>query len=188
MKPKIRIIDAGYGNAFSVRQALTRAGARIVDENEDGVVMPGVGAFDAGAKNLGDARGAISSGKPFLGICLGMQLLFESSAEGKGRGLAIMEGRVRKLKARTLPHMGWNTVDFQGGVLGNGMEEPWFYFVHSYACPENPWVRGWTQYGQRFASAVEKKNAFGVQFHPEKSGKSGGRLLENFVEVVRQWK
>lgn len=188
MKPRVRIIDAGYGNAFSVRQALIRAGADVVDENEDGVILPGVGAFDTAASNLERAQEAIASGRPFLGICLGMQVLFEGSEEGRKKGLGVLQGRVSKLKAPTLPHMGWNTVDFNKSRLADGIEKPWFYFVHSYACPENRTVTGWTEYGQRFASVVEKDNVFGVQFHPEKSGESGARLLENFVEVVAQWK
>ncbi len=187
MKPKIRIIDAGYGNVFSVRQALVRAGARIVNQNEDGVVLPGVGAFDTAARKLDEAKAAIESKKPFLGICLGMQALFESSQEGKTKGMGVLRGRVRRLKNKTLPHMGWNTVAFENSRLGDGIRQPWFYFVHSYACPESRRVTGWTEYGQRFASAVEKGNMFGVQFHPEKSGKSGALLMENFVEVVRQW-
>ncbi len=187
MKPRIRIIDAGYGNSFSVRQALLRAGAEVVKEGEDGTVLPGVGAFDTAAGNLKEARKAIESGKPVLGICLGMQLLFDCSDEGRKKGLGALQGRVCKLKSETLPHMGWNTVDFDNSRLADGIENPWFYFVHSYACPDRS-VTGWTEYGQRFASVVEKDNVFGVQFHPEKSGESGARLLENFVEVVRQWK
>lgn len=187
MKPKIRILQAGYGNTFSVRKALERAGAKVVDRSEDGVVLPGVGAFDTGASNLEAATSAIQSGKPFLGICLGMQLLFESSEEGYEKGLGVLKGRVKRLQSRTLPHMGWNTVESAGSRLLDGVRNPWFYFVHSYACAENECATGWTTYGQRFASVVEKGNVFGVQFHPEKSGRCGAQVLENFVEVVRQW-
>lgn len=188
MKPKIRIIDAGYGNTFSVRQALRQAGARVVKKEEDAVVLPGVGSFDQGAQSRKEAIEAIGSGQPFLGICLGMQLLFESSEEGKRKGFGVLPGRVRKLKARKLPHMGWNTVEFGPSTLAEGIRAPWFYFVHSYACPDTPYATGWSGYGGRFCAAVEKGNAFGVQFHPEKSGQAGLKLLENFVEVVRQWR
>ena len=190
MKPKIRILDAGYGNRFSVAKALEKVGSVIVEAQADvdATVLPGVGAFDTGAKNLEPARLAIQSGKPFLGICLGVQLLFESSEEGKGGGLGVLPGRVQKLNALRLPHMGWNTVRFDDSVLGAGLKEPWLYFVHSYACPPVANVRGWTSYGTWFPSVIEKGNLFGVQFHPEKSGKAGLKLLENFVEVVRQWK
>ncbi|MBI2445523.1 imidazole glycerol phosphate synthase subunit HisH [Candidatus Micrarchaeota archaeon] len=188
MKPRIRVLDAGYGNVFSVRQALLKAGARIVEEGEDGVVLPGVGAFDTAAGKLAQAKEALEDKKPFLGICLGMQLLFQRSKEGQANGLGVLKGTVRKMKNKTLPHMGWNTVEFEDSRLAEGIEKPWFYFVHSFACPQSRFVNGWTEYGQRFASVVEKENVFGVQFHPEKSGQSGATLLENFVEVVRQWK
>lgn len=188
MKPKIRILQAGYGNTFSVRQALVRAGARIVEQDEDGVVLPGVGAFDTGARNPEAARQALEGKKPFLGICLGMQLLYESSEEGKAKGLGVFKGRVRELKAPMLPHMGWNTVEFKDSRLAEGIAKPWFYFVHRFACPESRDVTGRTEYGGRFTAAVERGDVFGVQFHPEKSGKSGAKLLENFVEVVAQWK
>jgi len=190
MKPGIRIIDAGYGNTFSVRQALEQAGARIVDKDEDASVLPGVGSFDQGAANMDEARAALENGRPFLGICLGMQLLFESSEEGGRKGIGVLPGRVRKLKAEKLPHMGWNTVEFKDSRLAEGLPSSWVYFVHSYACPDTAFATGWAAYGERgrFCAALEKGNVFGVQFHPEKSGKSGLKVLENFVEVVRQWK
>ncbi|MDP2718168.1 MAG: imidazole glycerol phosphate synthase subunit HisH [Candidatus Micrarchaeota archaeon] len=187
-KPRIQVLSAGYGNMFSVRLALKRAGANVVEQNPDGFVLPGVGAFDTAAANLGPARDALASGKPFLGICLGMQLLFASSSEGSEPGLGVLPGRVKKLAAKKWPHMGWNTVESDGGILLEGVRQPWFYFVHGYACPNTPWTAGVTTCGRRFASVVEKQRVFGVQFHPEKSGSAGRKVLENYLEVVSKWR
>ncbi len=189
MKPRIRVVNAGFGNAFSLRQAFLRQGAKLVEKDADGLVLPGVGAFDAGAEMLGTSlREELVSGKPVLGICLGMQLLFRSSEEGDRKGLGLIPGRVRRLDAPILPHLGWNTVQFKDSVLGEGITSPWFYFLHSYVCPKNRWTAGWTTFETRFSSVVEKDNLFGVQFHPEKSGKSGAALIGNFLEAVRAWK
>ncbi|MBI5036404.1 imidazole glycerol phosphate synthase subunit HisH [Candidatus Micrarchaeota archaeon] len=184
----MKVISAGYGNLFSVSKALEKAGAVLVKEDgdgEDALVLPGVGAFDTGAKAI---QGLVLGGKPFLGICLGMQLLFEGSEEGSLKGIGLLDGKVRRMKAEKLPHLGWNTVSFEDSLLGEGLQDEWFYFVHSYACPKSECVKGWTEYGQKFPAVVEKGNVFGVQFHPEKSGSAGIKLLENFVEAVRQWK
>jgi glutamine amidotransferase len=157
-----------------------------------GVVLPGVGHFGAcmtalrasGLEPL--ALEAATSGRPFLGVCIGMQMLFEGSDEAPGvDGLGVLPGRVTRLPAAVkLPQIGWNTVEVvAGSALLAGLPDPaWFYFVHSYA-PEtdDDIVAGWSEHGRRFAAAVERDNVWATQFHPEKSGDIGLRLLANFV-------
>jgi glutamine amidotransferase len=196
----IALVDVGWGNLNSVRWALERAGADVtvtrdpaVVERATGIVLPGVGHFGSASARLAAQgldvalRSAIGR-VPFLGICLGMQLLFEESEEG-GRGLGVFPGRVRALRnpPGPLPHMGWNTVEVTeaGGLLktvGPGDA----YFCHTYAVdPADPvLVAAWTEYGTRFVSAVQAGLVTGVQFHPEKSGRYGHRLLTAFLEEV----
>ena len=201
----IAIIDYGMGNLGSVEKALKRLGgrARISSDPKEvaraqGLVFPGVGAFGEAMRELKKRRladpilGSIREGKPFLGLCLGLQLLFESSEEAPGvRGLGIFAGRVRKLPARKglkIPHIGWNQVEKVGsGSLLNGIPDGAFmYFVHSfYADPRDPGtVLGATRYGCRFPSVLwNGGRLWATQFHPEKSQKWGLRLLKNFLEV-----
>lgn len=199
----IAIINYGMGNLLSVQKGLERVGfpARVVDTPDDvaaarGVVLPGVGAFADAMRNL-KARGldravldALAGGKPFLGICLGLQLLFEASEEwGHTAGLGIFKGYVRRLPGEVkVPHMGWNQVFltapsplFEGIADGSR-----FYFVHSYYVEpvERSIVLGETEYGVRFAAAVGRDRIFGIQFHPEKSAREGLRVLANFGRVV----
>ncbi len=191
MRPRIGLLGAGYGNVFSVSNALAKAGAKVVEAEADAYVLPGVGSFassESVKRQFSKQLSEIREGKPLLGICLGMQLLFERSEEGGGAGLGFFKGEVRKLKAPKLPHMGWNSVSFDNSALGEGIQKEWFYFVHSYACPPSASVKGWCEYGQKVPAVVEEGNLFGVQFHPEKSGSAGRKLLENFMEAVRQWK
>jgi glutamine amidotransferase len=196
----VALIDYGAGNRHSLAKALAAGGATVRVENDlaraldgDAVVLPGVGAFGPAAAQLQPGRGAlqaaVQAGLPCLGICLGMQLLFESSEEGDGPGLALLEGRVRKLVAYRLPHMGWNQVDMADDALFAGLDDLTAYYANSYVAEpaDGSEVIAWTQYGnERFAAAVRRDHVWGVQFHPEKSGIPGLRLLHNFLAQVRR--
>jgi len=203
----IAIVDYGMGNLRSVEKAIARAGVATVVTSDPakilgarGVVLPGVGAFGACMENL-ESRGlaatmreAVSSGKPFLGICLGLQLLFEESEEfGPIRGLGILPGRVVRFGGSSfeglkIPQMGWNRLRIRRRVAeleGIG-DDPYVYFVHSYyVAPTDPGLTvAATEYGVEFAAAIAWKNVFACQFHPEKSQATGLRILENFVGRV----
>ncbi len=200
----IAIVDYGMGNLRSVAKALEHLGARVqvtsearAIEQAEKVVLPGVGAFDAAMREL-EARRLIeplkivlASRKPYLGICLGLQLLFDSSEEGQAVGLGILRGTVKRFSstaAMKVPHMGWNQVTFslESCPLLKGIPEgSFFYFVHSYyAVPRDvSCVAGETAYGMSFPSMVWRENLFASQFHPEKSQAIGLRLLKNFVEL-----
>ncbi len=203
----IAILDYGAGNLRSVELALARVGAQAVVTADcdaamaaDGLILPGVGAF-ADAMQALRASGLIpaleharDTGKPLLGICLGMQALFDGSEEGEGvDGLKFIPGFVRRLPDAAglkIPHMGWNDIraEKDSALLCDLPEEPYVYFVHSYACfAENADdVLTSTEYGVRFCSAVQRGNVFGTQFHPEKSGKVGEQMLKNFVALVNK--
>ncbi|MFC1479205.1 imidazole glycerol phosphate synthase subunit HisH [Planctomycetota bacterium] len=200
----IAVIDFGMGNLQSVTKGLENAGADIELltspaslKDADGIVLPGVGAFEAGMNNLrklgflDTIHESIDNEIPFLGICLGMQLLFtESEEHGTHKGIDIIPGRVIRFTDTDLkiPHMGWNQVDFvKPSSLCEGIKEsPYYYFVHSFYCvPDNEdHILGRTEYGVPFCSAVEKDNVFGTQFHPEKSQAVGLNILQNFVKYV----
>ena len=200
--PEIAIVDYQAGNLRSVQKALERFGAaaHITDEvgdikRADAVVFPGQGANDPSmrqlkAKGLVDTiKGFVASGKPFLGVCLGLQLLLDGSDEGVEPGLGVIRGRVRQLPAGLkIPHMGWNQVEFhlEHPVLKGVPSGTYFYFVHSYyADPEGKSIiAGTTGYGIEFCSAVAWDSVLAVQFHPEKSGNVGLRLYENFVRLA----
>ena len=197
----IAIVDYGMGNRRSVEKALEHVGARAVissDHEEiraaDGVILPGVGAFPEAMRNVAALgldellRERAASGVPLLGICLGQQLLFERSDEHEGAaGLGLLGGSVTALRAPKLPHIGWNRVTFaRESVLTAGLgEAAAFYHVHSFACrpADAADVVGRGEYGEAFASIVERGNVHGVQFHPEKSSKDGLALLANFARV-----
>ena len=198
---RIGVLDYGMGNLGSVSYALSRIGSKssIVSQAEgiDGcsaLILPGVGSFGPAMGRLESFREPLAkfvrSGRPLLGICLGMQVLFERGTEnGSYDGLGLLEGSVTKLaKAPKLPQVGWNTVEFaRSSRLMAGLRDgDYFYFVHSYACrPDSPdAVVCTTGYGTKFASVVEKGNVFGTQFHPEKSGAAGELLLRNFVGLA----
>ncbi len=202
---KIAVVDYGMGNLRSVTKALDHVGAepRIVTgprevETADAVVLPGVGAFADCMEALrrqdlvGALRAYVRSGRPFLGICLGLQALFEESEEAPGvRGLGIVPGRVRRFPeepGRKVPHMGWNRIRIlrDGCPLLRGVEDgSHVYFVHSYYCEPSDvsWAETLTDYGIDFVSMVWRDRTFATQFHPEKSQAVGLRMLENFVEV-----
>jgi len=199
----VAIVDVCSGNLRSVERALLRAGADVrvtrdpeVVRKADKIVVPGQGAFGTfmrglDERGLGEAlREAITSGKPYLGICLGMQVLFDESEEqGPCTGLGVIAGRVVKLAplahALKVPHMGWNRVaQRQADPLFAGIEDgAYFYFVHSFhAVPATPdLLAADTEHGMRITAAVRKDNVFACQFHPEKSQAVGIRLLENFT-------
>jgi len=201
--PSIAILDYGMGNLRSVEKALERAGARVAivadpaaAREAAGLVLPGVGAFPKAAARLRElghgelVRERLDAGIPVLGICLGLQLLFDSSTElGGAEGIGLLPGAVDRLDApgRKLPHIGWSPVRWERPsrlVEGIESEQP-FYFVHTYAPrPAEPGdLLGSAAYGERFACAVDRDPLFGVQFHPEKSSAAGLRLLENFVGI-----
>ena len=199
---RVAIVDLGLGNLHSVAKAFERAGAQPelsadpdVLLRADRLVMPGQGAFqecaDALAGEIGEAvREWIGSGRPYLGICLGMQALFESSEEAPGaQGLGIFGGVVKRFAkdladadARRLkvPHIGWNQIDSKHPVFENG---EWYYFVHSYYCvpDDQSLVAATTDYGGPFCSAIARDNVLACQFHPEKSQHAGARVIGHFL-------
>lgn len=195
----IVIIDYGVGNLASVKNALDKLGVKSKISNEpkviekaDSLILPGVGAAGQGMKNLKKLGldkvivGEIKKGKPFLGICLGMQLLFEKSEEGNVRCLNVLRGTVKKFKKKKkIPQIGWNQVAVRKKTdFLNGIDNNYFYFVNSFYClpKDKKVIAGVTNYGEKFASVVQKNNVIGVQFHPERSGSVGFKLLENFVK------
>lgn len=198
----IAIIDYGMGNLRSVQKGFEKAGfsASVTGDPDavrkaDKVVLPGVGAFGDAMANLKSAdmleviNETVKQGKPFLGICLGLQLLFESSEEGGfHEGLKIFPGRVRLLPpGLKVPHMGWNQIEIQkeDPILKGIPEKSAFYFVHSYYVdPADPMITTTlTEYGIRFTSIASSGNVFGIQFHPEKSSSLGLQILKNFGEL-----
>jgi len=194
---EVSIIDYGVGNLFSITKGLERAGASVSVVSDPGelldaecIVFPGVGAFGAAMKALRPAvpglRRCISKGTPALGICLGMQIMFERSDESPGGGIALLKGDVRRLKTGRIPEMGWNDVVHKGDVLFKDIPQTaQFYFANSYVChPKEKVTVAVTEYGEKFSSAVRKGNLCGVQFHPEKSGPAGLLLLKNFVSIA----
>ena len=206
MSPHIAIVDYKMGNLRSVQKSFEHAGVEdvvVTDdpaliEVADGIVLPGVGAFRDAAANLRDSgidevlRHRVGAGTPFLGICLGLQLLADIGYEdGEYKGLGLVPGTCEKLPAGVkIPHIGWNTVEYpRDSPLFEGIPESTaFYFVHSYRIVprESDVIIGSTEYGVRFASAVQSGNLFAVQFHPEKSSTEGLKLLANFGRLAEK--
>lgn len=202
---RIAIIDYGMGNLQSVRNALERVGCEVQITSElatlrgaDALVLPGVGAFGEAMINLQQRKLVepvrslvLEEGKPLLGICLGMQLLADSSEErGTNRGLSLIPGHVKEIPVSgrlRLPHIGWNGVSVRkrDPLFSDIEEQGAFYFVHSYCfeCDQEH-IAGVTDYGSNVTAAVQKERIFGVQFHPERSQRKGLRLLHNFVDFV----
>ncbi len=211
MRRAVVVLDYGFGNIRSAQRALQRAGAEVEVTSDpdtalhaDGLVVPGVGAFAACMAGLRAIRGEVVIGKrlagsrPVLGICVGMQILFDEGDEHGTRtpGCGEWPGIVRRLDAPVLPHMGWNTVDAPAGSrLLRGIDPGTrFYFVHSYAATSlplppsdrmTPPLITWARHGERFIAAVENGPLCATQFHPEKSGDAGAALLSNWLESVR---
>ncbi len=194
----IALIKYRAGNIASVSNALERLGvdfylAETADQLDkaDGVIFPGVGhAYSAmeSLKEQGIDEWLKSTKKPVLGICVGMQLLFESSTEGDTEGLGVIPGKLLKFDAskEKVPHMGWNSIQKQADhpLLKDISDEDFLYFVHSYYAPESDFSVATCDYINPFSAVVSKDNYFGVQFHPEKSGKLGATILQNFIEYV----
>lgn len=197
----LAVIDYGGGNLGSLLAALQRRNARFIVTADPGLVaradaavLPGDGAFAATmealrARNLDRAiHGLISEGKPFLGICVGMQILFQDSDEfGYAAGLAVLNGHVtRFVDAPRVPHMGWNRLEVTSQhpfVAGLG-EEPYAYFLHSYRAPVGEDTVAAATHGERFSAIVARGNVMGTQFHPEKSRRTGARLIDNFLHFA----
>ena len=199
----IGIIDYGVGNLFSLQASckaigqdvfVSGAGAEL--QKADRLILPGVGAFPDAVKKLNDTgmadfvREEAAKGTPLLGICLGMQLLFEESLEyGRHPGLGLLKGQVVPMEGRLpeglkIPHMGWNALNVTGGRLLEGLGGQYVYFVHSFFgenCADS--LSAWTDYGIPITAAVEQGNLFGCQFHPEKSGSVGLSILRRFAEI-----
>ncbi|MGB9715124.1 MAG: imidazole glycerol phosphate synthase subunit HisH [Thermodesulfovibrionales bacterium] len=203
----IAIVDYGMGNLRSVEKGFLKVGADVkvtstpkVLDDADAIVLPGVGAFRDSMRNLMEMSlldpvvRAIQKGKPYLGICLGLQILFTESEEfGFSKGLDIFKGKVIRFPENSLkvPHMGWNTVKIirKPPILKDIDDEKFFYFVHSYyVMPyDNDLIATITDYGVTFASMVWRDNIFATQFHPEKSQKLGLKILKNFTEFVKKF-
>jgi len=199
----IALIDYGAGNLTSVRKALTALGADFATPARpeecarfSAVIVPGVGNFAATSALVGPWRDTIAAtvrrGTPLLGICLGMQWLFEGSDEAPDvPGLGVLEGRVTRLRGNAeaglkIPHVGWNALDFRGTarILAGLGPHSHVYFTHSYAAPVTDDAAAITEYGVTFSAAVERDNVSGVQFHPEKSGEIGLHILSNWLRAV----
>jgi glutamine amidotransferase len=201
---KVVVLDYGSGNLRSAERALTRVGADVTvtadpdaARDVDGLVVPGVGAYAACMAGLAAVgagpvvRDRVAAGRPVLGICVGMQVLFDSGSEHGlvTKGLGVLPGEVRRLAAPILPHMGWNTVaPPAGSALFAGIEGERFYFVHSYAAVDTAPASGalvsTAEHGETFVAAVEHGAVCATQFHPEKSGDAGAELLRNWVRAL----
>lgn len=196
---RVTIFDYGAGNLHSLQTALAAASSDVVVERDparcletDVLVLPGVGAFAHAATRLAPAREhmrkAVCQGLPTVGICLGMQLLFDGSDEGAGAGLGVLVGRVTRLDAHRVPHMGWNAIEETGdpALADSGLSRA--YFANGYACrpASTDCVTAWTTHERdRFPAVVRAHRAIGVQFHPEKSSRAGARFLCALVEACR---
>lgn len=208
--PSVTVLDYGSGNVHSAVKALERVGAQVTLTADrrtvleaDGLLVPGVGAFGTVMAGLHGVRGAelidrrLAGGRAVLGICVGLQVLFEHSEEGgdETQGLAEWPGTVERLRAEVLPHMGWNTVEPPAdSVLFDGLADQRFYFVHSYGVRDFPLAADsgpfrppsvtWATHGEPFVAAVENGPLSATQFHPEKSGEAGVALLRNWLDTL----
>lgn len=202
---KIAIFDFGAGNLFNLHQSLLGNGAHSVDiirslrelENYDGLVLPGVGNFDSAIssmqKDSGLLNAAVDKGVPILGICLGLEMLFDRSEEGILEGLKVLDGDVLMLPRMKVkvPHIGWNNlriVNTGSNLLKGIPQDSWVYFVHSYHIEpqDDKLIAAVTEYGSKLPVVIERSNLFGTQFHPEKSGKIGAQIMKNFVNICEK--
>ena len=195
----IAILDYGVGNLFSIQTALNKLMVNTIlisklntNQEYDGIILPGVGSWKYTVKKIEENRQILQEwhddNKPILGVCLGMQLFFQRSVEGPGKGLEFFEGEIKMLsKEVKIPHIGWNILkkNISNPLLDGVKDRAWVYFVHSlYPEPINhSIISTTTDYGIDFASMISDKKTFGTQFHPEKSGKTGAKILENFVSI-----
>lgn len=202
---KIAIFDFGAGNIFNLHQSLLSNGAHSVDiirslkeiENYDGMVLPGVGNFDSAISSMQKdsalLNAAVDKGMPILGICLGLEMLFDKSEEGILEGLKVLDGDVLmlpKMKVK-VPHIGWNNlriVNNKSNLLKGIPQDSWVYFVHSYHIEpqDDKLIAAVTDYGSKLPVVIERSNLFGTQFHPEKSGKIGAQIMKNFVNICEK--
>jgi glutamine amidotransferase len=199
---KLAIFDYGAGNLFSLESSMRKNGAKQVSiikdmdtvDEFDGLVLPGVGNFDPAIISLEPFKRALEkasvTGTPILGICLGMEMFLERSEEGKLNGLKLLKGYVKMLdkKKVKVPHIGWNNLNItnrSSKLLSGVQNESWVYFVHSYriVSQEKEITMASTEYGTKFPVVIEKGNVFGTQFHPEKSGVIGEKIIRNFIGV-----
>lgn len=213
---RVALLDFGVGNLHSLGKALQAGGADVIVHTdasaalrETALVLPGVGAFGAAAERLGGSadriRDRLLDGHPCLGICLGMQLLYDCSEEAEGLGIGLLPGRVRRLQVQRTPQMGWNSIvpepsrreesavpgeEAAAERLLSGVDELVVYYANRYVVPPPPpdgTVIAWSEYeGDRFPAIVRFANTWGTQFHPEKSGRAGLRMIHNFVAAVRK--
>lgn len=202
---EIAIFDFGAGNLFNLHQSLLGNGAHSVDiirslrelGNYDGLVLPGVGNFDSAIssmqKDSGLLNAAVDKGMPILGICLGLEMLFDKSEEGILEGLKVLDGDVLMLPRMKVkvPHIGWNNLRIvkTGSNLLKGIpQDSWVYFVHSYHIEpqDDKLIAAVTEYGSKLPVVIERSNLFGTQFHPEKSGKIGAQIVKNFVNICEK--
>ena len=196
---KVTMADYNVGNLHSLKKALELAGSEVeivTDMSKlldaECIIFPGVGAFDCTVSPLGQYTAAVKerleAGVPCLGVCIGTHILFSGSDEGSLEGIGFFDGRVRKLRSRTVPHMGWNTVAGEDPIF-EGIKDRHFYFAHSYYCDpvSQDCVKGRTEYeGFEFATLMRRKNVIATQFHPEKSAESGLAFLKNFVAFAEE--
>ena len=202
---KLAIFDFGAGNIFNLHQSLLSNGAQKVDiirslnelENYNGLVLPGVGNFDAAISSMQKDSAllntAVDKGMPILGICLGLEMLFDKSEEGVLEGLKVLDGDVLmlpKIKVK-VPHIGWNNlriVNTESNLLKGIPQDSWVYFVHSYHIEpqDKKLIAAVTDYGSKLPVVIERSNLFGTQFHPEKSGKIGAQIMKNFVNICEK--
>lgn len=196
---RVGILNLGLSNLFSIASAIKRLEVEVTllekpDNTVDAFIFPGVGNFTEAARRIEGIRGEmieyIRSGRPFLGICLGMQILFDSSDEGPGMGLKVFRGRVTRLRASKLPHMGWNRINLiRPAPLTDGIQPgEYVYFMHSYAPQpvDERIVIATTSYQTDFPSIIGERAVYGTQFHPEKSGRTGEKILRNFIRIAKQ--
>lgn len=197
MPMTISLADYGVGNLHSIKKALENSGGNVkvvTDMNDlvdaECIVFPGVGAFDKTMEKLSpyrdDIRSSLENGTPALGICIGAHILFEGSEEGKTKGIGFIDGRVVKLRAKQIPHIGWNSVVSDDAIFV-GVESRYFYFAHSYRGDpsDKSLTVGETEYeGEIIPTLFRKNNLYGCQFHPEKSSSSGLRVIRNFIEFA----
>ena len=199
----LAIFDYGAGNIFSLKNSLEKAGATvdiITDFDKpniySGLLLPGVGNFDPAIKNIcksskTDFNDYVKDNTPVLGICLGMEMFFEKSEEGNEKGLGVIEGDVIVLpSSMKVPHMGWNNLEIKksGKILEGVKNESWVYFVHSYRVNPTNYdaITAESDYGIKVPAVIEQDNFFGTQFHPEKSGKVGKIMIQNFLDVCKK--